>query len=586
MEIKQKKEETLSIRKTPNWIQSDIKLTIGVLVSNNITTIRKCMESLQPILKAIKSELIVVDTVGEEKSDGSLAVAKEYADKVFYFKWCNDFAAARNICLEHAKGEWFLFVDDDEWIEDVQEIVDFFQNGESNQYAQALYYIRNYLEDESYSTGLVARFIHRTENTRFVGKVHETFNENYLPKKLFSIYANHSGYAYRSEQERKKKHERNIQILEDEIKEKGLNAHRAAQMVQELLSNKSTEEKGYQYCVKYIKELEHTRQLETSCGQWLLVASVRYFTGVGNYEQLFSQAKLIRSKYVLSHMAELALAVTVIFPAVQEDKVELVTKYSEIYFKNWDWIKANEEEALLQIQLDFPLFLTEEYYQKIVYIAAVTANYRDDYQLANTYWKRLPWNKEGFDGSRYVRDLQITMDGLQKFQEWNSKELKGKEMNEVVTKNSNLFDNECFDEDKYKNKDTHVQKLLNFLTEGQLAEALDYIAGLTLEERDCWEIENITGVICSYCGEFEEALSFFRKALEHHEDDPEIYYNLADAYFYMKEYQQAKLMLQCCEQLTEDEALLNEITQMKERIASVYAEEKRFHVRYEESCTC
>ena len=421
MEVQQKREETLSIgkEKQPHWIQSDIRLTIGILVSNNITTIRKCMESLQPILKAIRSELIIVDTVGLEKSDGSLAVAEEYADEVFYFEWCNDFAAARNVCMEHANGEWFLYVDDDEWFDDVQEIIDFFESGESNQYGQGLYYIRNYLADGSYSTGLVARLIHRTENTRFVGKVHEAYNEIYLPKKLFSVYANHSGYVYKNEQERAKKQERNICILEKEIIEKGLDSHKAAQMVQELLSSKATEEKGYLYCIKYIKELENTGQLETSCGQWLLIASVRYFAGVGNYEKLFQQAQLIRSKYVLSQVAELALAVTVIFAAVQKDQFELVAKHSKIYFKNWDWLKAHKEEALIQLQLDFPVFLTEEYYQKIVYIAAVTANHMKNYRLANMYWKQLPWEKEGFDGSRYARDLQITINGLQEIQKWN-----------------------------------------------------------------------------------------------------------------------------------------------------------------------
>ena len=65
----------------PAWVKSDITLSIGVLVSNNIDTIRGCMESLRPLLKQVNSELIIVDTVGEKQSDGSLAIAKEYADK-------------------------------------------------------------------------------------------------------------------------------------------------------------------------------------------------------------------------------------------------------------------------------------------------------------------------------------------------------------------------------------------------------------------------------------------------------------------------------------------------------------------------
>ena len=80
-------------------------LTISLLVSNRKDTIRKCMESIRPLLEQVPSELIVVDTVGEENSDGSLAIAREYTDKVVYFEWCDDFSAARNAGLKEASGE-------------------------------------------------------------------------------------------------------------------------------------------------------------------------------------------------------------------------------------------------------------------------------------------------------------------------------------------------------------------------------------------------------------------------------------------------------------------------------------------------
>ena len=53
---------------------------------------------------------------------------REYTDNIVSFDWCDDFAAARNAGLEHAKGEWFLYLDDDEWFEDVTTIIDFFQS--------------------------------------------------------------------------------------------------------------------------------------------------------------------------------------------------------------------------------------------------------------------------------------------------------------------------------------------------------------------------------------------------------------------------------------------------------------------------
>ncbi len=108
------------------YIESDIKLTIGILVSNHIKYIRKSLNAIQPLLKAIPSELIVVDTVGPENSDGSLDVVKEYTDKIYHFDWINDFSAARNVALKNAKGEWFMYFDDDEYFDDVTEFIYFF----------------------------------------------------------------------------------------------------------------------------------------------------------------------------------------------------------------------------------------------------------------------------------------------------------------------------------------------------------------------------------------------------------------------------------------------------------------------------
>ena len=89
----------------PKFIKSNIKLTVGMLVSNHKQYIKKAMEALKPLLDVVPSELIVIDTMGE-KGDGSIDIVREYTDKIYPLTWCNDFSAARNECMKRAKGEW------------------------------------------------------------------------------------------------------------------------------------------------------------------------------------------------------------------------------------------------------------------------------------------------------------------------------------------------------------------------------------------------------------------------------------------------------------------------------------------------
>jgi hypothetical protein len=69
-----------------DFVNSKIKLTIGILVSNRVEYIEKVLLAINPLLDSIPSELIIVDTVGEEKTDGSIEVAKRFTDKIYRFE--------------------------------------------------------------------------------------------------------------------------------------------------------------------------------------------------------------------------------------------------------------------------------------------------------------------------------------------------------------------------------------------------------------------------------------------------------------------------------------------------------------------
>ena len=70
-----------------------ILLTISILVSNRPDTVRKCLDSIKPLLEEVPSELILVDTGCGEQVRG---IIEEYTDNIIDFEWCRDFAKARN----------------------------------------------------------------------------------------------------------------------------------------------------------------------------------------------------------------------------------------------------------------------------------------------------------------------------------------------------------------------------------------------------------------------------------------------------------------------------------------------------------
>ena len=105
----------------------NIQLSISLLVSDRMETLGKCLASLKPLLRELDSELIAVFT---GKNEETLNLLRQYTSQVIPFTWCNDFSKARNVGLKEARGEWFMYLDDDEWFDDTAEIIQFFKSGE------------------------------------------------------------------------------------------------------------------------------------------------------------------------------------------------------------------------------------------------------------------------------------------------------------------------------------------------------------------------------------------------------------------------------------------------------------------------
>ena len=227
----------------------------------------KSLKSLLPFKKAFPCEIILVDTGCNEQQR---TIAEKYADKIIDFTWCGDFAMARNTGLREAHGEWFMYLDDDEWFDNPQEIIEFFRSEDYKKYNSASYVIRNYLdfEGKTWVYSYPSRMVKIEKNTKFVGKVHEYLDPFPEPLKKFDDLVHHYGYVYKSMQAQVQHAWRNIKPLLEMRKESPGDPRWMFQLAQEYFSVNAYE-KVIETCTQGIEEWELYKNKITYCPTYI-----------------------------------------------------------------------------------------------------------------------------------------------------------------------------------------------------------------------------------------------------------------------------------------------------------------------------
>lgn len=87
-----------------------MKISACMITKNEEENLERCINSYKDIV----SEVIVVDT---GSIDNTVKIAQKSGAKVYFFKWIDDFAAARNFALSKARYDWIIFLDADEYFE-------------------------------------------------------------------------------------------------------------------------------------------------------------------------------------------------------------------------------------------------------------------------------------------------------------------------------------------------------------------------------------------------------------------------------------------------------------------------------------
>lgn len=141
-------------------------LSVCLIVKDEEAVISRCLKCVQKFA----DEIIVVDTGSADKT---VEEVKKFTDKVYYYKWNDNFAEARNYAFEKATGDYIMWLDADDVVPDGDclKIKKLIENADFDM--AFLPYVSG--SDEGVKTFVYyrERIFRRSGNYRFRGAVHE-----------------------------------------------------------------------------------------------------------------------------------------------------------------------------------------------------------------------------------------------------------------------------------------------------------------------------------------------------------------------------------------------------------------------------
>ena len=198
-----------------------MKLSLCIIARNEEENLPRCLESVRGFV----DEIVVVDT---GSTDRTPEVAASFGAKVVHFPWTGSFAEARNVSLDHAQGDWILWLDADEALvpEDGPELRRLLEDAAyEGYYLHILNFVGDSARQGEVVVSLSPRLFRRRPGYVFTRSIHEQILESIRrinPQAdigISRVRVYHYGYL-RGFIEAKRKVERNLHILLQEAKER------------------------------------------------------------------------------------------------------------------------------------------------------------------------------------------------------------------------------------------------------------------------------------------------------------------------------------------------------------------------------
>lgn len=193
-------------------------LSLVMIARDESSTLTRCLDSVASWV----DEIILVDT---GSVDNTKEIAQTYNAKVFDFKWNQNFAEARNYALKQSTSDWNLVLDADEYISNNCSHM-FRQFISQGQAIGRIKRIDKYEDKDgiAYAQCFISRLFPR--GLFYEGRIHEQIQSD-LPRVKLPVEVQHDGYY------KKVKTDRNIPILELEIKDHPNNPYYHYQIAKE-----------------------------------------------------------------------------------------------------------------------------------------------------------------------------------------------------------------------------------------------------------------------------------------------------------------------------------------------------------------
>ncbi|MBE6051350.1 MAG: glycosyltransferase [Clostridium sp.] len=191
-------------------------ISVCIISKDEEKNIEICLESLVKY----DYEIIVVDTGSKDRTKD---IAHKFTEKVYDFKWCDDFSAARNFAISKASNEFVLTIDSDEVVESIDE-KEINKLLLSNRKKVGRILIKSLVNKKGTNQVIkdkVGRIFSKYEY-KYEGSIHEQLvplSGDEVRNFMAPIIVNHSGYTI-EEIARKDKVNRNIKILKNELEQR------------------------------------------------------------------------------------------------------------------------------------------------------------------------------------------------------------------------------------------------------------------------------------------------------------------------------------------------------------------------------